>query len=149
MSVSITLAGPENLASLCVLCKAFHAEMGIELSDEERRTALTPLLEGTPYGAAYLMGPPRAPIGYIVVTFGWSVEFGGLDAIIDELYVRPGVRGKGIAKETLIALPRALTQGGLRAVHLEVDREDTRAITLYRRAGFAPRETYMFMSKRL
>jgi ribosomal protein S18 acetylase RimI-like enzyme len=149
MSAALTLAKPEHLDKLTALCAAFHADEGIELSDEARRAGLAPLLEGLPYGVAYLIGPPRAPIGYIVVCFGWSVEFGGLDAIIDELYIRPGVRGRGIATEALIALPRALAEGGLRAIHLEVDRENEKAIKLYKRAGFAAREKYMFMSRQL
>ncbi len=149
MSAALTLAKPEHLDRLTTLCASFHAEEGITQTDEARRDALAPLLDGSPYGVAYLIGPPRAAIGYIVICFGWSVEFGGLDAIIDELYIRPGVRGRGIATEALIALPRALSEGGLRAVHLEVDRENAAAIKLYRRAGFAPRENYMFMSRKL
>lgn len=149
MSASLTLGKPEHLEKLVALVAAFHAEQGIELTDEARREGVGPLLEGIPYGAAYLIGPPRAPIGYVVITFGWSVEFGGLDAIIDELYVRPGVRGRGIASEALIALPRALSDGGLRAIHLEVDRNNEAAKKLYSRAGFAPREAYMFMTRKL
>ena len=84
-----------------------------------------------------------------MITFGWSVEFGGLDAIIDELYIRPGVRGRGIASEALIALPRALAGAGLRAIHLEVDRSNAAAMKLYQKAGFQPRDQYMLMSKRL
>lgn len=149
MSASLTLAKPDHLDKLMALVTAFHVEEGIELTDEARRAGVAPLLEGIPYGAAYLIGPPRAPIGYIVITFGWSVEFGGLDAIIDELYIRPGVRGRGIASEALIALPRALAGGGLRAIHLEVDRTNAAAKKLYHRAGFQPRENYMFMSRKL
>lgn len=149
MSAALTLAGPDHLDRLVTLVTAFHAEAGIEMSDEQRRAGLVPLLDGIPHGAAYLIGPPRAPIGYVVITFGWSVEFGGLDAIIDELYVRPGVRGRGIASEALVALPRALATGGLRAIHLEVDRDNEAAVKLYRRAGFRPRDNYMFMSRSL
>jgi len=110
---------------------------------------VAPLLDGIPHGCAYLIGPARTPIGYIVITFGWSVEFGGLDGIVDELYIRPGVRGRGIASEALNALPRALAGAGLRAVHLEVEKDNAAAIKLYRRAGFTPRDTYMFMTKSL
>jgi ribosomal protein S18 acetylase RimI-like enzyme len=149
MSAALTLAKPAHLDKLLALVAAFHAEAGIELSDEARATGVAPLLDGIPHGAAYLLGPPMAPIGYIVITFGWSVEFGGLDAIIDELYIRPGVRGRGIASEALIALPRALAGGGLRAIHLEVDRENASAVKLYQRAGFKTREKYLFMSKSL
>ncbi|KIN61257.1 Acetyltransferase, GNAT family [Sulfitobacter noctilucae] len=149
MSAALTLGKPEHLDRVCSLCEAFHAEAGITSTDEARYAGIAPLLEGSPYGAIYLIGPPRAPIGYMAICFGWSVEFGGLDAIIDELYVRPGVRGRGIATEALIALPRALAEGGLRAVHLEVDRENTAARKLYSRAGFAARENNIFMSRRL
>ncbi|MEM9969204.1 MAG: N-acetyltransferase [Pseudomonadota bacterium] len=149
MTTALTLAKPDHLDVLCTLCTAFHAEAQISMDHQTRRGALQALLEGMPYGVAYLMGPLRAPVGYLVLTFSWSIEFGGLDGMIDELYVRPAVRGRGIAREALIALPRALTRGGLRAVHLEVRRDNAAAIRLYQRAGFAPRENYILMSKQL
>ena len=149
MSAALSLAKPEHLDRLTTLVAAFHAEEGIEMSDEVRRNGLAPLLDGIPHGAVYLIGPARAPIGYVVITFGWSVEFGGLDAILDEIYIRPGVRGRGIATETLLSLPRALAQGGVKAIHLEVSQDNAAAIKLYERTGFSKRERYMFMSRRL
>lgn len=149
MSAALTLATPDHLDRLLGLVAAYHTESGIKSTDESRRKGIVPLLDGVPLGCAYLIGPPRAPIGYCVITFGWSVAFGGLDAVVDELYIRPGVRGRGIASEALIALPRALAGGGLRAIHLEVDRNNAAAVKLYRRAGFAPRDDYMLMSRKL
>lgn len=149
MSAALTLAGPDHLEKLLGLVDMFHEEEGIASTAESRENGVAPLLDGIPHGCAYLIGPPRAPIGYIVITFGWSVEFGGLDGIIDELFIRRGVRGRGIASEALIALPRALAGAGLRAIHLEVDTGNAPALKLYRRAGFAVRENYAYMSKRL
>jgi ribosomal protein S18 acetylase RimI-like enzyme len=149
MSAALTLAGPEHLDPLLVLVAAFHAEEGITSTPERRRSGLIPLLDGIPHGCAYLIGPPRTPIGYVVITFTWSVEFGGLDGTIDEIYIRPGVRGRGIASEALVALPRALSGGGMRMIHLEVDKRNSAALKLYRRAGFVLNENYLFMSKRL
>ena len=149
MSASLTLALPEHLDRLMGLVSAFHNEVGIKITDEGRRAGLAPLLDGIPHGCAYLIGPSRAPIGYAVITFGWSVKFGGLDAIIDELFIRPGVRGRGVASEALIALPRALASGGLRAIHMEVDRTNVAAVKLFHRAGFSQRETTLLMSRRL
>jgi ribosomal protein S18 acetylase RimI-like enzyme len=149
VSAALHLAGPDDLDRLDALVAAFHAEAGIALPDAARRAGLAPLLDGIPHGAAYLIGPARAPIGYVVVTFGWSVEYGGLDGIIDEIYVRPPVRGRGIAGEVLLSLPRALAAAGVKALHLEVDRNDAAAQRLYQRAGFAPRDGYIFMSRRL
>lgn len=149
MSAALHLAKPDDLDRLTGLVAAFHAEQGIEQTDAARRAGLAPLLEGIPHGAAYLIGPARAPIGYVIVTFGWSVEFGGMDAFIDELYLRRAVRRRGIATEVLISLPKALADAGVKGLHLEVDREDEPAQRLYARAGFRARERYMLMSRKL
>lgn len=148
MSAVLTLARPDHLDKLDALVAAFHAEEGITLPIEQRRAGLQPLLEGIPHGAAYLIGPARAPIGYLVITFGWSLEFGGLDGFIDEIFVRPGVRGRGIASETLQALPRALAGAGLKALHLEVRRDCDKTQKLYARAGFTARSDYMLMTRK-
>lgn len=149
MTTSLHLAGPDAFDKLAALVAAFHEETGIELSDDQRRDALMPLLEGSPYGAAYLVGLARAPVGYVVVTFGWSVEFGGMDAFIDELYIRPAVRGCGMGTDVMTALPKALAGAGVRALHLEVDQDDAAAQRLYERAGFRARDRYRLMSRAL
>lgn len=149
MTAALRLARPDDLDRLMALVSAFHSESGIAQDDENRRNALAPLLDGIPHGCIYLIGPGRAPLGYIVLTFGWSVEFGGMDAFVDEIYIRPAVRGRGIATEVLHDLPKALADAGLIALHLEVDRTNETAQKLYLRSGFKPREKYMLMSKLL
>ena len=138
----IALAGPEDLDRLEALCAQFHAEMGYPTDTEHRRAALAPLLEGSPHGAAYLIGPRRAPVGYLVVTFTWSVELGGLDGYIDEIWMRGKVRGRGMGGEVLSALMRELAKAGLKSLHLETA-PDSRAARLYERLGF--RETGMVL----
>lgn len=144
---SLHLAGEADADRLLPLVAAFHTEMGYGTDTDHRATAISPLLQGSPHGAAWLIGPRRAPVGYIVLTFGWSVEFGGLDAIVDELYVRPAVRGRGMGLEALDGIAKAMREAGVRALHLEVDREDERAQRFYGRARFKPRDRYIFMSR--
>jgi len=144
---SLHLATPEDAARLFPLVAAFHTERGFETTEEQQGAALTPLLEGTPHGAVWLIGPRKAPVGYIVVTFGWSVEFGGLDAIVDELYIRPAVRRRGMGFEALNGIAKALKDAGVRALHLEADRDDEDVHRFYARARFKARENYMFMSR--
>ena len=79
MSAVLTLGKPEHLEKLFAMVTSYHAEAGITLSDEARLAGVAPLLEGIPHGIAYLIGPPRSPIGYIIITFGWSLELGGMD----------------------------------------------------------------------
>ncbi|MCD9146695.1 GNAT family N-acetyltransferase [Pseudophaeobacter flagellatus] len=147
MSAALHLARPEDQEKLLPMVAAFHAEAGLDTSPAQREAGIVPLLAGMPYGAVYIIGPTRAPIGYIVVTFGWSVEFGGMDGFVDEIYIRPAVRGRGLATEVLIELPKTLGAAGVKALHLEVDRENQEATKLYQRTRFEPRDQYMLMTK--
>lgn len=149
MTAALSLAGPDELERLLPLVAAFHQEQGIESTDQHRQDGLLPLLQGSHFGAVYLIGPKRAPVGYIVITFGWSIEFGGMDGFVDELYIRPAVRGRGMATEVLLTLPKALADAGLTALHLEVDRDNESTQKLYTRSHFEKRDRYMLMTRKL
>ncbi|MBP0481852.1 GNAT family N-acetyltransferase [Sagittula salina] len=144
---SLHLATPEDLPKLLPMVAGFHAEMGYDTTAEHQLEAVMPLLEDSRHGAIWLIGPRRSPVGYIAVTFGWSLEYGGLDGIVDEIYIRPAVRGRGMGHDALDDIAKALKDAGVRALHLEVDREDERAQTFYGRARFRPRDRYIFMSR--
>lgn len=147
MKTLLHLAERSDADKLLPLVAAFHAETGITLSEETREAAILPLLDGTPHGAAYLIGPRRAPVGYLVLSFGWSVEFGGIDGFLDEVYVRPAVRGRGMGGDAISALMASLRQSEIKALHLEVDREGG-ADALYGRLGFEARPRYGLMTWR-
>lgn len=149
MTANIHLATPEDAPRLLPLVEAFHAEYGLNTSPEHRQNALMPLLEGSPLGAAWLFGPSRAPTGYVVITFGWSLEFGGMEAFIDELYIRPSVRNRGQASEALTAITASLREVGVTALHLEVNKHDDTAQRLYTRAQFKLRDGHALMTKTL
>ncbi|MDF1854147.1 GNAT family N-acetyltransferase [Pseudooceanicola sp.] len=145
---AVHLAGPEDAERLRPMIAACHDEMQIADDTTTRDAALMPLLSGSPHGAIYLIGPARAPIGYIVISFGWSLAFGGLVGVVEEVWIRAGVRGRGIASEVLNSLPKALAVAGLRALHLEVHRDDTRAQDIYRRQKFTARPDYVLMTQK-
>ena len=84
-----------------------------------------------------------------MLTLGYSLERGGRDAFIDELYVRREWRGHGLGSLAVAKAEAAARRLGVHAVHLEVDVTNDRARRLYRRLGFALRQRYQLMSKRL
>ncbi len=144
---TLHLARPDDLDRLEPMVAAYHGFERIDSTEDARRAALAPLLDGTPHGVAYLIGPRRAPVGYIVISFGYSVELGGIDGFIDEFYIRERVRGRGMGSEVLHSLLPALSEHGVKALHLEVDHDNARARRLYERAGFKSREQYHLMTR--
>ena len=148
MSATLHLAGPDDLDRLEPMVAAYHTFEGIASTEAFRRQSLGPLLAGTPHGVAYLIGMRRAPVGYIVISFGYSVELGGVDGFIDEFFIRENVRGRGMGTEVLSALLPALGEHGVKALHLEVAPENTRAQKIYARAGFRLRDGYCLMTRR-
>ena len=130
------IAGPDDLERLLPMVAGFQDHIGQPRNAEALEQALSPLLEGTPLGVVYLIGPRRAPVGYIALSFGWSIGFGGLEARISQFWVRTAVRGRGMGGDVLLALVPALAKHGLAAISLELPESDVRAQNLYLRRGF-------------
>lgn len=137
MSQLLHLAGAADLDRVLPMVARCHDEVGIDSSDETRRAAVQPLLDGSPLGAIWLIGPKMSPVGYVCVGFGWSLELGGMDGFIDEIWVRDKVRKRGMGTEALAALQKALGEAGVVALHLEAATEASGRI--YERAGFKRR----------
>ena len=78
----------------------------------------------------------ETPVGYIVLTFGYSFEYHGRDSFIDELYIEPQYRRQGIGKRAMQFVEERARELGVNAIHLEVDQGNDPAAELYRRAGY-------------
>lgn len=146
MSAALHLAKPDDLPRLQSLVARFHEQKSVDQSDDAREAALRPLLDGSPHGVAYLIGPRRGPAGYIIVSFGYSVEMGGIAGFVDEFYIRPSIRGRGMGSEVLRSLMPALADYGVMALSLEVGRDNPDAARLYTRLGFKSRENHHLMT---
>jgi GNAT superfamily N-acetyltransferase len=135
---ALHLARGDDLERVLPLVAAFHQERALPLDEPACRAGLGPLLEGVPHGVVYLIGPARAPIGYVIISFGWSVTLGGMEGTVKEIFIRPGVRGRGIGSEILKELAKALGQAGLTALHVDLPRDDDRSLRFYTKLRFAP-----------
>lgn len=138
MSTAIHLAGAADRESLLSLMARCHAERALPHDDAHRQRAVTPLLAGSPHGAIWLIGPQRAPLGYVTVSFGWSLDQAGVEGWVQEVFIRPSVRRRGIGTEVLHAVAVSLAQGGVMALHVRLDKADTTAAAFCARVGFAP-----------
>lgn len=139
-------AHPADLDALLALQRAYYVEAGDALDPARARAALAALLADPALGAVWIAEDAGEAVAYAVLTLGYSLEYGGRDAFVDELYVAPAHRRRGLARAALEALEASARAAGVRALHLEVERELAGARALYRRAGFADRDRVL-MSK--
>ena len=100
--------------------------------DPDRVTrALVPLLEDDAHGVVYLADNEQ---GYVVITWGYSLESGGREALIDELYLRR--RGEGRGGKVMDALFVEMAARGVVKMFLETETHNHRARRFYARQGF-------------
>jgi ribosomal protein S18 acetylase RimI-like enzyme len=138
----------DDLQALLPLVRDFCSEDDHPFEEGPARAAFEGLLRDDRHGRAFVIEDEGALAGYLVVTFGYSIEFRGRDAFVDELYVVPARRGRGLGREALRVAEDCCRQAGASAVHLEVGRDNARAQELYREWGFRDRTSYL-MSKEL
>src|SRR5690349_7136633 len=105
MSVSLDDATTADLALIVRYMRglrrddpmATEATVGFDTSVAAMRRLLT----DAGAGRVWLIRADAEPAGYVVLAFGYSIEFGGRTAFVDELFVDPGHRGRGVGKAAL------------------------------------------------
>ena len=145
--IELIEAGPEHAARIDRLVAAFHKHEGVNVAAQARRTSIDSLLAMPAQGRILLVQHRDAEIvGYAVLAFGFSLEFGGRDAFLDELFIMEAFRGQGIGTTALTAVCAWARHEGLCALHLEVERDNKAAKALYTQSGFEDRSHYNLMS---
>ena len=134
--LSIRKADIADFSSVSQLMVAFHAESGMRLQRRRSLAALAQLLESPMLGVAYVAAKDSTIVAYLLLTLGFSIEYYGRDAFIDELYVSNAHRRRGIATRLVCRAIRDCQALRVKAVHLEVERSNNTARELYRTFGF-------------
>lgn len=137
------LASASNLDTLICLMSEFYVDQGLHFDEKVADSALKLLFSNEFFGKIYIIYISDKIIGYLVVTFGFSLEYRGRDAFIDELYIQEQYRRQGIGKKALQLAEKICREQGIQAVHLEVERENTQARALYGKVGFTNRDRYL------
>jgi diamine N-acetyltransferase len=93
MEPCFRVATDSDVDVLLPMMREYYAFDGHAFDEFRARTALLTFLREPSFGRAWLICDGQKPVGYIVLTFGYSLEFLGRDAFIDEFYLRPSHRG--------------------------------------------------------
>lgn len=144
MQINFKSADKSDVDTLLLLIQKFYELDGnITFNSSLTRKALIQLLSDESIGRIWLIQDQSKIIGYVILTLSYSLEYGGRDAFIDELYIESDYQRQGIGKQTIKFLEEICIALNVQALHLEVERENTSAQSFYRQVGFADHDRYL------
>jgi diamine N-acetyltransferase len=146
--ITFRLLNKNDIELIIVFVKELYDQESIFFDEVITRRALDTLIGQSEFGSAWAIEVKGLAVGYLVLTFGYSLAYGGRNALLDELYLRPDVRGQGIGTQALAFAEAASREAGAHTLHLEVGKTNTRAQQLYSRVGFENQGRY-WLTKQL
>jgi ribosomal protein S18 acetylase RimI-like enzyme len=134
--LDIRPAAAADLEAVTALLVAQLREHRMDTAVEKVAEAVDGIVRNPERGRILVAVDDGTVVGVAALSFVWPIEHGGQSAWLEELYVLPAARERGIGTRLLRAALRAATDAGVVAVDLEVDVDHRRAARLYEREGF-------------
>ena len=147
MDVAVTQAGPADRAGLLALLAAQMAEHDIDTDDQRLGAAIDAVLADPSLGVLLAAWSGGIAVGVAYLSYLFSLEHAGRSAWLDELYVTPAYRSRGIGQKLLHAAIAHARSHACVAIDLEVEAAHTRAANLYKREGFHPHQRQRWVLK--
>jgi len=129
-------ADVSDLDALLEFVRAYYDFDGIPYRSERIRIALDILLRDPSLGRVWIIRFGRKAVGHAILTFGYDLEFNGRQATITELFIAPAYRSRRMGSKMIKLIEETCRQLGIAALELQVERDNVRAQSLYRKLGF-------------
>ena len=144
--ITIRRATPADLDDLVTLTGEYCLADGHPVDPDLARRGFAPLLDDDDHGTVLIAHDATIALGYAVVCWSWSIEIGGVEVVLDEIYTRP--KGTGLGSRLITAIEDECRRRGVLRIFLETERPNARARQLYARHGYTEDDS-IWMSKTL
>jgi diamine N-acetyltransferase len=132
-----------DVAAIVAMMRGYYGQDGYTFVEAEAHAAALTLINDPTLGRLWVACDGDEVIGYVAVALGFSFEYRGREAFVDELLIAESHRGRGLGREALEIAEAYCREAGVNALHLEVERHREKALELYRRRGFADYGRYL------
>lgn len=131
------------------MTKAFYSTDAVSnnISEKHFHTTFNELIQSDRYANCYIIEYNEDIAGYMLLAKTFSQEAGGIVIWIEELYIKPKYRSKGIGHKVFKFIKENISPK-VKRIRLEVEQTNKRAISLYQKLGFT-KLNYMQMIKEL
>ena len=113
------------------MMQEFYAIDNYPMDIEVAKTLFQEFITNEHLGKSWLIYTENGIVGYIILTFIFSFEYGGKIAFVDELFIKETARGKGFGKEAIQFIQGEVPKLSLKLLYLEVEPHNENAQKLY------------------
>jgi ribosomal protein S18 acetylase RimI-like enzyme len=132
---SITDATLGDIGALTEQIAHYYAHDGLPFDAARVAQALEDMMHAN-RGRAWLVRVDGTIAGYAIVVWSYSLEYGGIEAVLDELYLQPEARGTGLGRELMEHVVHEAKNAGAVVLRLETEPENGAARAFYTKLGF-------------
>lgn len=143
---TVRLASSSDLPRLLELAEFYCQSEGKAFEPSRAKTAWVGLFANSHLGATFVIEDGTQMQGYAVITWGYGIESGGIEALIDEVFVT--VQGKGLGQLLINACLDVARHQGAQVIFLETEAANHRARDFYVRNDFEIQDS-IWLSRRL
>jgi GNAT superfamily N-acetyltransferase len=134
--LKIRFAVSRDFDRLLRLVAAYYRFDSIAFDTRVTGGALRRLLQNKALGRVWVIDAGRELAGYAIVTYNYDLEFGGIEAIMTDLFIAQRYRRKGLGAQIVEAVRDFCRREGIGALELQVSRDNDAAQAFYQALGF-------------
>lgn len=120
-----------QIETITSMMQDFYAIDNYPINIEVSKKLFQEFISDENLGKAWLIYDDSEIVGYVILTFIFSFEYGGKIAFLDELYLKEIARGKGIGKQTIQFIKEQALLLNVKLLYLEVENHNENAQKLY------------------
>ncbi|MEL1246572.1 GNAT family N-acetyltransferase [Flavobacterium helocola] len=120
-----------DISTITQMMQDFYAIDNYPMNVEVTKNLFREFISNEHLGKSWLIYSENEIVGYIILTFIFSFEYGGKIAFVDELFIKETARGKGIGKEAIQFVQKEVPKLSLKLLYLEVEPHNENAQKLY------------------
>jgi acetyltransferase, GNAT family len=127
----------KDRAQYLAMSREFYQGDGVShaVPEENFNKTFTQILRKNPYLEGWMIEAQGHAAGYILLSFTYGNEAGGMIVLLEELYIRPEYQGQGLGTQALTFVKEQY-RGKAVEIQLEVMPQNKGAIRLYRKHGY-------------
>lgn len=120
-----------DISIITQMMQDFYAIDNYPMDVEVTKTLFQEFISNEHHGKSWIIYSKNEIVGYIILTFIFSFEYGGKIAFVDELFIKETARGKGFGKEVIRFIQQEVPKLSLKLLYLEVEPHNENAQKLY------------------